>query len=282
MRLALHQFAPEFPGRDGNWEYIRRTADTTDADIVVFPELTSCGYMYQGPEEIQPYTDARDALKPLEPIAQRHQRLIVGGFAERANGTLYNSAYVVGPDRTRIYRKIHLWNVEREIFDPGAQALTFDFQGHRLGVIICYDLQFPELASFYARQGVHLLLVPNAWAEEPVAIGSDLQIYNHMAVVTAFSHGMYVGVCNRVGTERGAVFPGQSSITDPFGRIQHLGSETGTLVASIDFSLVDRAKHPNPRNNLDTDPRLPISLPRSDSRRPASRPRGRAARSQRP
>ncbi len=278
MRVALSQFSPEFPGRERNWDYIRRTADSTDADIVVFPELTSSGYMYRSPKEIQPYTDSRAILASLRPVARRHNRLIVGGFAERTGGKLYNSAYVVGPDTTEVYRKIHLWNVENTIFDTGSRALTFKFQGHRVGIIVCYDLQFPELASYYAAQGVELLLVPMAWAEEPVPIGSGLQIYNHLAIATAFSHGMFVGVSNRVGTERGAVFPGQSSLTDPFGRIQNLGSEPGTLVAPLDFSLVGQAKRPNPRNDLDTDPRLRISLPRSTPRRGGTRASGRRGR----
>jgi predicted amidohydrolase len=261
MRVALHQFAPEFPGRVRNWEHIRALAEATEADVVVFPELTSSGYMYKSPAEIAPYTDSRHALRSLEPIARRHDRLIVGGFAEKADGQLFNSAYVVGPEQSWVYRKVHLWNFETDIFAHGREALTFEFQGHRLGVIVCYDLQFPELASFYARKGVELLLVPMAWAEESVPLGSNLQIFNHLALSTAFSHGIYVAVSNRVGTERGAVFPGQSSLSDPYGRISHLDSIEGTLVATLDFALVGKAKRPSPRNNLDTDPRLTISLP---------------------
>jgi predicted amidohydrolase len=269
MRLALHQFAPEFPGRDRNWETIRAFAESTDADVVVVPELTSSGYTY---------TDTREALRSLEPIARKHRRLIVGGFAERSGKQFFNSAYVVGPERSWVYRKIHLWNVENVLFSTGNRSLTFDFQGHRLGVIVCYDLQFPELSSYYARKGVELLLVPMAWAEEPVPLGSDLQIFNHLAISTAFSHGIYVGVSNRVGTERGAVFPGQSSLTDPYGRIRHLDSVEGTLVATLDFSLLARAKRPSPHNNLDTDPRLTISLPAPDRLRKRAAPKKRAAR----
>ncbi len=269
MRVALHQFAPEFPGRDHNWQHIRSLAESTDADVVVFPELTTSGYMYKSREEIAPYTDALQALESLKPIARQHDRLIVGGFAERAGGRLFNSAYVVGPEHSSVYRKVHLWNFENDIFEPGDHALTFEFQGHHVGVIVCYDLQFPELASLYARKGVELLLVPMAWAEEPIALGSDLQIFNHLAISTAFSHGIYVAVSNRVGVERSAVFPGQSSLTDPYGRISHLDSVEGTLVSTLDFSLVAKAKQPSPRNNLDTDPRLKVSLPAA--RRPGKR-----------
>jgi len=278
MRVALNQFAPEFPGRERNWDRIRQTADSTDADVVVFPELTSCGYMYKTPAEIEPYTDSRAVLRSLEPIAQKRHRLIIGGFAERANGHVYNSAYIVGPKGSQVFRKIHLWNFEKNIFATGSRALTFKFQGHRLGVEVCYDLQFPELGSYYARQGVELLLIPMAWAEEPVASNTGLQAFNHLAISTAFSHGIFVGVSNRVGTERGAVFPGQSSLSDPHGRIQHLDSGEGTLFADVDFSLVGKAKRPNVRNDLDTDPRLGITLPRTAARRRRTSARARRRR----
>jgi N-carbamoylputrescine amidase len=279
MRVALSQFTPEFPGREHNWDRIRALAESTDVDVVVFPELTSCGYMYRSRAEIGPFTDSRAALRSLEPIARKHRRLIVGGFAERAGRDVFNSAYVVGPDRTWVYRKIHLWNLENKIFEVGNRALMFDFHGHRLGVTVCYDLEFPELSSYYAHRGVELLLVPMAWAEEPVPPHSDLQVYNHLALSTAFSHGIYVGVANRTGTERGAFFPGQSSLTDPYGRIQHLGSREGSLVRDVDFSLLAKAKRPNPRNDLDTDARLKILLPgRSPRQKPPTRHRARPAR----
>lgn len=262
MRVALHQFAPEFPGRERNWERILSTAESTDADVVVFPELSSCGYMYKSRAEIQSYTDSRAVLRSLEPIARRHRRLLIGGFAERAGRDFFNSAYVVGPTRTQVFRKVHLWNYEKDIFATGTHALTVEFQGHRLGVEVCYDLQFPELGSYYARKGVELLLVPMAWAEETVPTNSGIQPFNHLAISAAFAHGIYVGVCNRVGEERGARFVGESSLTDPFGRIQHIGAKEGTLLATVDFTLIDRAKRPNRRNDLDTDPRLGVTLPR--------------------
>lgn len=263
MRVAVAQFTPEFPGHDANWDRIRHLAETTDADVVVVPELISCGYMYRSRKEILPYTDSRRVLRDLEPIARRHRRLLVGGFAERADGSLFNSAYVVGPQRSWVFRKIHLWNYERDIFRPGHQPLVFSYQGHRVGVEVCYDLQFPELGTYYARLGTELLLIPMAWAEERVSNQSPLQPYNHLAIATATSHGIFVAVSNRTGTERGAVFPGQSSITDPFGRSRRLASKAGILSAEIDFSFVRKAKRPNRRNDLDADRRLRVSLPRA-------------------
>jgi predicted amidohydrolase len=261
MRLSIIQFTPQFPGRETNWERIRSWAETTPADVVMFPELTSCGYCYDGPEEIQNYTDTPAALAPLEEIARRKGRLLVGGFAERSDGKLYNSAYVVSPERTQIYRKIHLWNKEKTIFEPGSDPVMVEFQGHRIGIEICYDLQFPELGSYYSRAGAEAILVPTAWAEEPVGPLAGLQPYTHLAIATALSHGIYVAVDNRTGLERGARFPGESSITDPFGRMRHIGSEEGILDTTLDFTQLAPAKRPNERNDLDADARLSISLP---------------------
>jgi predicted amidohydrolase len=261
MRVTVVQFTPRFPGRKENWDRIRDWADSTDSDVVVFPELSSCGYCYEGPNEIRGFTDPPASLAPLEAIARKQGRLLVGGFAEEADGQFYNSAYVVSSERTQIYRKIHLWNNEKKIFQRGHEPLIVEFQGHRFGIEVCYDLQFPELGSYYSRAGAEALLVPTAWAEEPIGLLSGLQPYTHLALATAFSHGIFVVLANRTGLERGARFPDESSVSDPFGRMRHIGSEEGTLVTELDFSLVPKAKRPNERNDLDADAFLPIGIP---------------------
>lgn len=262
MRVALVQFAPQFPGRDHNWTRIHEWAEQLDADVVVFPELSSCGYCYRDADELRPYSDARDALAPLERIARQKGRLLVGGFAERDGDVTYNSAYAIAPSGTHIYRKIHLWNREKLLFRPGDHPLEVEFQGHRFGVEVCYDLQFPELASYHSHTGAEAILAPTAWAEEPIGPSDALQPYTHLALASAFSHGVFVAVVNRTGTERGSVFPGQSSLSDPFGRVTHLGAGEEILHGELDFSLLAKAKRPNELNDLDRDARLSILPPK--------------------
>jgi predicted amidohydrolase len=261
MRLAVVQFQPEFQSREPNWKRIQSIAQSTPVDLVVFPELASCGYMYKSPEEINDFTDSLEALRSIEQISHETGRTIVGGFAERGSDGLYNSAYVVTPEKIEIFRKIHLWNYETQIFQRGDRALLFDFRGHRIGIEICYDLQFPELASFYSRKGAELIVIPMAWAQEPITPADGVQPFNHLAIATAFSHGIFVAVANRVGREREANFPGQSSITDPWGRQRRLETGEGLLEQELDFTLVPEAKHPSRFNELDGDSRLSIELP---------------------
>ena len=82
-----------------------------------------------------------------------------------------------------------------------------------------------------------------------------------MAIASAFAHGIFDAVVNRTGVERGARFPGQSSLTNPFGQLECLVDEEGVLVKSLDFSLLKAAKRPNPFNDLDHDSRLRILPP---------------------
>lgn len=260
MRVAVVQFAPRFRDREANWRTVLRAAGSATAELVVFPELSSCGYMYRSREEIEPFADSREALRPLEELARQTGRAFVGGFAERAPDGLYNSAYVVRPDATEVFRKIHLWNYETQIFRPGASPLVFDFAGHRFGVEVCYDLQFPELGAYYARRGVEALLVPMAWALEPIRPEDGLQPYNHLALATAFAHGIFVAVANRTGPERGAEFPGQSSVTDPYGRQRRLNGAEGSLEAELDFGLGAAARRPTEFNDLRGDARLTVEV----------------------
>lgn len=270
MRLSIVQFTPTFPGREENWARIRTWAERLDADVVLFPELSSCGYGYYTPEEIRGYTDPTESLRPLEQIARRHGRLLVGGFAEESDGQRYNSAYVVGPEGTQVYRKIHLWNREKNVFRAGDRPLIVEFQGHRIGIEICYDLQFPELGSYYSHAGAEALLVPTAWAEEATGPLEGLQVYNHLALSTAFSHGLFVAVANRTGLERDARFPGESSLSDPYGRMTHLGPDEGVLETRVDFALVAAAKRPNERNDVDEDARMAIAPPGGSGRPPTT------------
>ncbi len=261
VKLELIQFTPTFPGRAENWKRILASAERTSADIVLFPELSACGYMYNDADEIRPFSDLRSALAPLETLSRKTGKLIVGGFAERANGTLFNATYAVAPQGTTVYRKIHLWNREKLLFEPGEDPCIIEYDGRRIGIEICYDLQFPELAAYLARRGAELILAPTAWAQDDHGPSRGLHPHAFLAMATAYAYGICVAVANRTGRERGAFFPGQSCLCDPWGKILTLGEEEESRVVDIPFDAVPGAKRPSPRNDLQTDPRMAILPP---------------------
>lgn len=271
VRIEIVQFAPAFPGREENWARIRSWAERSPADIVLFPELSSCGYMYEDPKEIAPFTDSLEALAPLEKLSARTDKLFVGGFAHRSDGHVYNAAYAVGPEGTSVYRKIHLWNREKLLFDEGERPSLIEYQGRRVGLEICYDLQFPELAAFLSRQGAELILAPTAWSLDAHGPSHGLQPHAFLAMATAYAYGICVAVANRTGTERGSTFPGQSCLGDPWGKIATLGSEEEHRVLDIPFETIPGAKRPSPHNYLQTDHRMIVRPPTTTRGDPAKR-----------
>ncbi len=275
MQIELVQFTPAFPGREENWRRILAWAEKSPADIVVFPELSSCGYMYESPTEVAPFADGLDALAPVEKLSRRSGKLIVGGFAERAGRRLHNSAYAVSPDGAVVYRKIHLWNREKLLFEAGNRPCLIEFRGRRIGVEVCYDVQFPELSAYLSRKGAELIVAPTAWAADAHGPSLGLQPYDFLAMATAYAYGICVAVVNRTGLERGAVFPGQSCLADPWGKITMLGADEERRVLEIPFGEIAEAKRPNPRNDLQTDPRMVIEPP-GIARRPRREGRGKA------
>ncbi len=276
VKLELVQFAPTFPGREENWKRIHAWAERSTADIVVFPELSSCGYMYQDPQELGPFSDSADVLAPLEALSGRTGKLLVGGFAERASDGLHNAAYAVGPDGTSVYRKIHLWNREKLLFKEGDRPCVIEYDGRKIGLEICYDLQFPELSAYLAREGAELILAPTAWARDRHGPSHGLEPHAFLAMASAYASGMCVAVANRTGRERGAHFPGQSCLAGPWGQTTTLGPDEETRVLEIPFGEMPEARHPSAHNHLATDWRMSIRPPAS--RKTRRRTRSRATR----
>ena len=170
-RIAVQQLAPGLGDLDHNralaLRAIREALDA-GAEVVVLPELITSGYVFSSPEEAARAAIAPDheLLREWAAEAARADAVIVGGFCERGDdGRLYNSAAVVDASGLRaVYRKLHLWDGEKLLFTPGsAPPPVLDTRVGRVGVVICYDLEFPELTRWVALSGAQLLAVPTNW-----------------------------------------------------------------------------------------------------------------------
>ena len=215
----------------------------TGANIVVLPELATSGYVFENVEEARSV-----AIRPDSALfgdwaklaSEREGTVVVAGFAELGiDGILYNSAAVVdGTGLLGVYRKAHLWNQEKNFFQPGAAApLVIDTVHGRVGVMICYDLEFPEWTRLAALSGVDILAVPTNWplVERPagervpeVQIGMAAARVNRMAVACA----------DRSGTERGVLWSEGTTIIGADGWIiDAVGAGIGTAWAEIDLAV---------------------------------------------
>ena len=245
MRLACCQLAPVIADPDGNLGLATRAiADAVDAgaDVIVLPELVTSGYVFRSAEEVE--AAARDRDAPLFSTwgaeAARGDAVVIAGFAERGeDGALYNSAVALdGDGLLAVYRKIHLWDEERRWFAEGEEAApVIDTRHGRIGLSICYDLEFPEVARGLALAGAELIASPTNWPHE-AAPPDGRPILHSLALATAYLNKVFVAVCDRCGIERGIEFEGGSVISGPDGALLGgpvAGRGVETLLAECDL-----------------------------------------------
>ena len=237
------------------------------AAVVVLPELTPSGYVFESPAE------ARSLAEPADgPTVTEWQRLaagrgltIVGGFCEAGpGGDLLNSAVIVDGSGTRaVYRKAHLWDAEQEVFAPGRAAPpVVGTPWGRLAVMVCYDLEFPEWVRAAALAGADLLAAPTNWPAEPVPPGERPVMVVNVQAAAAVNR-IFIAAADRCGTERGVAWVGGSVIAGPDGYPLAgpvAADQPRILTADCDLSRA-RDKANSPRNNVHADRRTELYGP---------------------
>lgn len=200
-----------------NYAYVRNALPKMDCDVVVLPELCVSGYLFGSKADLlraaEPVPEGPTTRTMLALSARQHCT-IVFGLAERMGDAIYNTAVVV-KDGTYLgkYQKIHLSDLEKQLFTRGTGNRVFDLGSCKLGVQICFDLWFPEVSREQIRLGADLLCVPaNFGGEETYIIAQTRAMENLTPLV----------LCNRVGTEAtetiDAFFLGKSTILSPSGQ----------------------------------------------------------------
>ena len=182
--VAVAQLALTVGELDANRQAARAAvaeAAAAGARLVVLPELSDSGYVFSAADEARSLASPAASsvtLREWQSLAARHDLTIAGGFCELGpDGKLYNSAAIVDASGARaVYRKAHLWDAEKKIFTPGDDAppvVTLPFGN--VGLMICYDLEFPEWVRLAALSGADLIAAPVNWpaSASPRRLGSD-------------------------------------------------------------------------------------------------------------
>jgi predicted amidohydrolase len=241
-RIACQQLAPVIGDLEANRALalaaIHEAVDD-GADVVVLPELITSGYMFESPEEAAAVAIAPDHEILLEWAAEaaRADLVLAGGFCERGDDArIYNSAAVLDATGLRaIYRKLHLWDEEKLVFTPGsAPPPVLDTRLGRVAVLICYDLEFPELTRAVALAGTQLLLVPTNWPLVPRPEG-ERPPEAMIGMATARVNRMAVACADRVGRERGQEWTGGTTIIGVDGWVAAESRSPGLVAANVDL-----------------------------------------------
>ncbi|MFD6999670.1 carbon-nitrogen hydrolase family protein [Streptomyces mirabilis] len=215
------------------------------AGLVAAPEMFLTGYAIG--DDIARLAEPADgdSADAIAEIATRHGVAVVYGYPEREGETVYNSAQLISADGTRLanYRKTHLFGCfERDHFTPGERPVVqAELNGLRVGLMICYDVEFPENVRAHALAGTDLLVVPTAQMHPFQFVAESV------VPVRAFENQMYVAYVNRVGPEGEFEFVGLSTLAGPDGIARTRAGRGEELVladADPDFLAASREANP--------------------------------------
>jgi predicted amidohydrolase len=240
VKIGFYQFCPRHGDPAGNLELIKEGLAGSQFDLLVLPELASTGYLFDEPTELykisEPANGSGPFLRGLTEIARTHRACIVSGFSERLDDALYNSAAAVDENGVLcVYRKVHLFNTEKELFSAGDRGFpVFYFQQVCLGMMICFDWVFPEAARSLALKGAQILCHPAnlvlPWCQTAMVTRS---LENTIFSITA----------NRTGAESGQAlalnFTGRSQILSPRGELLAQAGENDQDLRIVDIDPAD-------------------------------------------
>ncbi|XP_059284014.1 omega-amidase, chloroplastic-like isoform X1 [Lycium ferocissimum] len=225
------------------------------AQLILLPEIWNGPYSNDSfpvyAEDIDAGGDASPSTRMLSEVSRSRKVTIIGGsIPERSDDKLYNSCCVFGTDGKLLakHRKIHLFDIdipgkmtfkESRTLTAGARPTIVDTEVGRIGIGICYDIRFQELAAIYAARGAHLLCYPGAFNMTTGPLHWEL-----LQRARAADCQLYVATCSPARDSGSSyVAWGHSTLVGPFGEVlvttEH---EETTLIAEIDYSVIEQRR----------------------------------------
>ncbi|MFW9824983.1 MAG: nitrilase-related carbon-nitrogen hydrolase [Candidatus Thorarchaeota archaeon] len=250
MKVGYVQTSPIFGSKEKNFEQVEKLLNKIKADIIVLPELFATGYTFISKNECESLAESLEGKTAefLIKMANLTDSVIIGGFVEKKEKNLYNSAMIVSKSGViGSYRKLHLYYKEKLWFSQGDKPMKlYNAKGAKIGIMICFDWIFPETARTLALLGADLIVHP-----------SNLVLpYCQKAMVTrCLENRIFSVTANRIGEElRGDdnfKFTGASQITSYDGKVLSSAPNDKTFVDLVDIDIEKaRDKNLNDFNNL--------------------------------
>ncbi len=221
-------------------------AKNNGANIICLPELFTSGYNPDSIGSRWHYFSEDDKGQTIGEMARLAKELkisIIAPMAEKRNlpGVFYNSAFYID-DNGRIlgsYAKTHLWSTERNYFRQGDSLCLFNSHLGKIGILICYDILFPEMSRMLTLAGAEIIFLPSAWR------GVEADIWETVLPARALENTVYLAAVNRVGIEGELNLFGESCIIDPRGRFLAKAKRDteDMIIKTIDLNDLCRYRH---------------------------------------
>lgn len=273
VRVAVVQFDPQvgIQHSQANLEHsleLAREAAINGANLIVLPELANTGYLFGTRQEAFLHAELipeGPSMQAWLDFARKHQVYLAAGLAERDGVQLFDSAVLVGPGGfIGKYRKAHLWNREKLWFTPGNLGFpVFDTPIGRIGLLICWDIWFPEVPRLLSLQGADIICSLNNWIWTPPPLFDDSGkcMASYLTMTAAHANNVFIAAANRIGEEQGERYLGCSLITGtngwPIGKVASADEQT-ILYADSDLTSARSAPIWNSLNDLHRDRRVDV------------------------
>ncbi len=238
VKVGVVQARPDIGNKKANIKKMETYLKRHRCDIMVFPEMYLTGYscgdeLYRCAESATGHS-CRSVLK----LAEKYDTYVIFGMAERdeEQHRLYNAAVTAGPDGDlHTYRKMHLADFgpfhEHQFFSKGTEPVLIDTKLGKVGLTICYDIFFPELAKNYALKGAEMVVCISA---SPTF---SRRFFECMVPARAIENTVFVLYSNLVGREKGLVFWGGSMVCGPRGDVKVQGEYYKEVCSTANINL---------------------------------------------
>jgi len=244
MKVALVQIHSVPTEVDNNVErgiQMYKEAVSKGADLVVFPELWTCGYYLETFDFLAAIKENEKILSEFTSLAKENNTVIILPLPQKIADKIYIGLYVIEKtgEIIRDYQKSFLWGREQKYFVNGERKYkAIDTSVGRIGVLICYDIEFPEPSRLLALDGAQIIFVPSVWSI-PAQNRWDIQL-----PARALDNTVFIAGINNTG--EGAC--GHSKVVSPFGEVLAEGSrdDEEIVYCDIDFGYIDEIREKIP------------------------------------
>jgi predicted amidohydrolase len=251
LTIGLAQLKSSFTNKQKNIKKaisVIKECKQKAVDLIVFPEMFLTGYALK--EKAIEMAEPLDgpSLNKLCQVAKENEIGIVIGFPEKKGTQYFNSAAFIQKNGMiqGVYRKVHLFEWEKDVFTPGDDDPLFTFENGKIALMMTFDSGFPEMSRIYALNGAEMIIVLSAHVV-------PYQIYHKIVMrARALENQLFLVVVNKVGLEEQSVYFGESAIISPYGDyLNKTDHQERVIIESIDLSLVYKTRESLPMKYLE-------------------------------
>ncbi|KAB0667256.1 carbon-nitrogen family hydrolase [Oryzomonas japonica] len=237
LRAAAIQFNVRQGDVDANLAHVRealKRAAAQGVNLAVLPEMWSSGFAYKSLNELAQRTAG--IVEELLALSRELKLVIVGSMPEPNGDKVFNTVFLADNGTLAgVYRKIHLFSLlgEDRAFSGGNRWLLAETSVGKVGVIVCYDLRFPELSRRLAVEGAQMICVPAQWPRPRE------EHWRTLLRARAIENQLFVVACNACGPIGKLELFGMSMVIDPKGEVlAEAGDGEGEIVADLDMQAM--------------------------------------------